>query len=243
MNIKERITYIIADTTRHELSKYALSRSQEELELKNTIVFTDDRRGWNDAKVVIVDKFKSIADYNRVILHGIAEHLETDFCLIIQYDGFVLNGNLFSELFLNYDYIGATWPHFDLFNVGNGGFSLRSKSLVNIVANMVSHTGDFLAPEDVLICRHYRAILEDNFNIRFAAPAIANHFSQELIPQPWLTFGFHGAPTMPLAYRDDLEFMFEHLGEIDPLKYSQMSPTFERMGADAMSVFRRHLKK
>ena len=43
----------------------------------------------------------------------------------------MLDGAAWRPEFLDYDYIGAVWPHvLDKYNVGNGGFSLRSKALL-----------------------------------------------------------------------------------------------------------------
>ena len=56
--------------------------------------------------------------------------------LIIQHDGFILNHKAWDNEFLNYDYIGAPvyWMGNKLIEVGNGGFSLRSKKLLKIIA-------------------------------------------------------------------------------------------------------------
>ncbi len=63
-------------------------------------------------------------------------HVETDFCLTVQLDGFVVNPGLWDPTFLDYDYIGAPWRT-NLgralptnYRVGNGGFSLRSQRLL-----------------------------------------------------------------------------------------------------------------
>ena len=163
----DRISYVIVDTTQHELSQYALKRSQDVFPLKNSIVFSDKQDPWTATKFVKIDKMQSMADYSRILLQDVIQHLETEFCLILHYDGFVINPDIFSKLFLSYDYIGATWPHFSLYDVGNGGFCLRSRRLMEIVAkNFGNHNLQF--PEDILIARHYRAILEDQFKIRFA---------------------------------------------------------------------------
>ena len=77
-------------------------------------------------------------------------YIDSDFVLIIQDDGHIVNPHLWDNEFLNYDYIGAPWPNnkkwknrfskydekvssniirnFNLNNIGNGGFSLRSKN-------------------------------------------------------------------------------------------------------------------
>lgn len=81
------------------------------------------------------------------------KYIETSYVLIIQYDGFILNPDAWTDEFLEYDYIGAPWWYTDDCNVGNGGFSLRSKKLLEILANDDSILETH--PEDHHICRTY----------------------------------------------------------------------------------------
>ena len=53
---------------------------------------------------------------------GTSEAPKTSHALMIQFDGYVLSGDRFSDNFLSYDYIGAPWPHYQSHKVGNGGF-------------------------------------------------------------------------------------------------------------------------
>ena len=54
--------------------------------------------------------------------------MKTEFFIVLQYDGFVLNGNNFLNSFLDFDYIMPPWPHFDCHKVGNGGFTQIKKT-------------------------------------------------------------------------------------------------------------------
>jgi hypothetical protein len=110
--------------------------------------------------------------------------------LIIQSDGYVLDGSAWNDEFLAYDYIGAPWLYKDHRNVGNGGFSLRSRRLQNILA--LDNDITITHPEDEVICRLYRLHLEDKYNIKFAPEQLAHRFSFELHPPQHKTFGFHG---------------------------------------------------
>jgi hypothetical protein len=61
--------------------------------------------------------------------------------LIYQEDSIIFNKNIIQ--FLKYDYVGAPWPHGQNDNtklVGNGGFSLRSKSVMIKVIKKISLT-------------------------------------------------------------------------------------------------------
>ena len=70
---------------------------------------------------------------------------------------------------------------------------------------------DFLIPEDIVICRKYRPQLERDVTIKFGPVSVAEKFSQELSVRNHPTFGFHGYTLLPLVYRHNLEFLFQHL--------------------------------
>lgn len=134
--------------------------------------------------------------YSRWILKDLAPRIKTSHVLIIHPDGYVLNWEAWNNEWLKYDYIGATWWYKDNMNVGNGGFSLRSKKLCDIMAKyeLTAHH-----PEDHIICRLYRESLEKDFGIKFAPEEIANNFSIEAfnVPSPdnryTGQFGFHSS--------------------------------------------------
>jgi hypothetical protein len=137
-----------------------------------------------------VPRLRSRLDYSRFMLRDLAKHIETSHALCIQWDGFVLDGASWDPAFLDYDYIGAVWPHFgDAHIVGNGGFSLRSLHLLRACKELPF---DGSEAEDLVICRQYRDQLERD-GIRFAPPAVARRFSFEREEPTGTEFGFHGA--------------------------------------------------
>ena len=137
-----------------------------------------------------IDRLGSRVDYSRFMLRNLSQHLATNHALCVQWDGFVLDGSAWDPHFLDYDYIGAIWPQFrDGFNVGNGGFSLRSKRLLDACKNIPF---DESQVEDVLIGRIYRPQLEQQ-GIRFAPEPMARRFAYERTAPTGREFGFHGA--------------------------------------------------
>ena len=87
-------------------------------------------------KIINIQKINSNYEYSKFILKELDNYFETDFVLVFQWDGFILNPDVWLYNFLNYDYIGAPWFHSGLQDIGgNGGFSLRSKKLQNILKN------------------------------------------------------------------------------------------------------------
>ncbi len=149
--------------------------------------------------------------------------------MIIQPDGYPINIKAWTSEFLDYDYIGAPWiwapqerrneicPAGSC--VGNGGFSIRSKKLIEMVAcefdyesynsafkrNKVPFQPDSL-PEDVYICKKLSKELKQN-GIKFAPCELAKYFSVEnAIFQD--QFGFHGKETIKINQEANV-FQFE----------------------------------
>ena len=108
--------------------------------------------------------------------------------LIIQWDSFILHPELWTHDFLQYDYIGAVWPHHPDTPVGNGGFSLRSVKLLEVLESPAISKRH---PEDFCICDDNKVTLENQFGIRFAPTGGAEQFAVERTS--WHpAFGFYG---------------------------------------------------
>lgn len=145
---------------------------------------------------------KNTNDYSKFMAYRLHEYIDSDFVLIVHNDAYVLRPEKWDNAFLNYDYIGAPWPanvHYTdegvNVRVGNGGFSLRSNRLLNILNELqlpFTDNGKGYYHEDGIICNYYRKKLEDS-GIRFAPIEVASRFSHEIDcpdsdPKP---FGFH----------------------------------------------------
>jgi hypothetical protein len=135
-------------------------------------------------------------NYSRYIIKELDKQFDTSHVLIIHPDGYILNWRAWDKDWLQFDYIGATWNYKDNKNVGNGGFSLRSKKLQHILATDKAIKA--FHPEDDVICRQYRDYLEQKYDIRFAPEEVANRFSIEA----------YGANTFPGGNRYSGQFGF-----------------------------------
>jgi hypothetical protein len=131
---------------------------------------------------------KTTKDYSDLLLTGLRQYVAGTHVLIIQWDSFILHSDLWTNDFLQYDYIGAAWPHHPDTPVGNGGFSLRS---VKLLEALESPEITKRHPEDFCICVDNKVTLENQFGIRFAPENIAEQFAVERTS--WHpAFGFHG---------------------------------------------------
>jgi hypothetical protein len=141
---------------------------------------------------------KTTNDYSDLLLTGIGQYVDSSHVLIIQWDSFVTHPELWGNEFLSYDYIGPVWPHHPETPVGNGGFSLRSKKLLDIIKEpgfVKKH------PEDYCICADNREFL-DLHKIKIAPVSIAEQFAVERTL--WhKAFGFHGFFNFARVLNDD----------------------------------------
>jgi hypothetical protein len=194
---------------------HALKKSMESINFGKVKLITHEDPG-NLPEGIEFSKcheIKSIHEYNYYCIYNLSQHIDTDYCLLVQPDGFVINPDKWDDDWFNYDYIGALWmetptayidPWGKGHRVGNGGFSFRSKKLLDVPKRAYIHFdvnwGDFYkhmdaksTSEDGNICVHNRHIYEA-LGCKFAPIEVAARFSHERsLPetQGIIPFGFH----------------------------------------------------
>lgn len=192
------VTLVAASSKAMAATIRALRLSLAQIRPARAILFSDvllEADAVADVEFVNVPRMNGREAYSRFILKELADHIETNFVLCVQWDGYVLNGQNWSEEFLDVDYIGAPWPQFDDgCDVGNGGFSFRSRRLLQACKDERIAVD---VPEDLAICRQARPWLEADYGIRFAEHPLARRFAYERTAPHGDEFGFHGAFNMP----------------------------------------------
>jgi hypothetical protein len=144
--------------------------------------------------------------YSLFMMHGLYAYIETDFCLVVQDDGWVLNGKNFKPEYYDYDYIGAPshcafsdghlYLHFSWTEatepvrvVQNGGFSLRSKrfleacnkhGIMHLNSNEIHGWN-----EDAQLSCILKPVLQ-SYGYKYCPDEIAKYFSIE-----YVGLGFH----------------------------------------------------
>jgi hypothetical protein len=202
----ENVTLLSANgTSNSDLSLAALEVSARQIRfgaIKLLAAVVPTRPIPSNIGFVIIPKM-DLQGYNKFSVKNFVKYVDTDYALIVQPDGFVLNPERWQSCFLDYDYIGAPWPeslcgNFPKYRVGNSGFCLRSRRFLEQIARLRYSPG---SADDILFCRRQRQKLEDR-GIRYATPKIAARFSIELpVPEnPGASirhvFGFHGKITL-----------------------------------------------
>ena len=165
-------------------------------------------------EVHLIPKISSINDFSFFCLNNLIDYVKTDFCLLVQWDGWVINPFNWNSSFLEFDYIGAAWPHYKSNNVGNGGFSLRSKKLLEATKEMVNIKKPLLCDliEDDFICREFRDDFVNHYKIKFPSAKLADKFSIERKFWTNESFGFHGFFNFDQIFTDN-----SYLGYIENL--------------------------
>lgn len=176
----------------------AIKKSQARMPLE-AILFTHEERQGDTFRVINIPKL-DYKQYNEFVALKLGDYVDSD-VLLVQNDGYILDGTKWNDEFLEYDYVGAPWPpqtHFkdgEEIRVGNGGFSYRSKNLLDapkILGLEFTDKETGYWHEDGFLCVHYRDALEA-YGIKFAPVEVAARFSRELeVPETVKeTFGFH----------------------------------------------------
>jgi hypothetical protein len=193
-----QVTLCAATSVNVKATVRALEACLAQIDFAACLLFTDspitpDHPG---ISVVPIRRLDCSVAYSDFLLLQMVDHVKTSHCLVAQWDGHVLDANRWRSEFLDYDYIGASWPQFDDgHDVGNGGFSLRSRRLMEECRNpcfSMTH------PEDLAIGRVNRSGLE-GMGMRFAPRSLADLFATERAGEVATSFGFHGAWNMPYA--------------------------------------------
>lgn len=178
----DNVTLVIVDCVNLTRAIKAYDHCKKHIQFQESKFFTHFDSDL--IELVKIDKISSIKEYSDFLMFSIDEYIKTSHFIVCQWDGFVWNPHMWDNSFLQYDYIGAPWiPDFlthgvdKRYNVGNGGFSLRSKRLHSFLREnryiLSLHTN-----EDVSICQLNRKLLEDNGFV-FAPLDVAERFSWE----------------------------------------------------------------
>ena len=140
-------------------------------------------------------KMSNIDEWNYAAIYELPKHVDTEFCILIHDDGFIVNADSWRDEWLDYDYIGAPWPmpnddfsyrdiNDELIRVGNS-VSIRSKKLLDLPIELDLEWKPFHGyyNEDGFIAVNYRHVYKEH-GCKYAMLDEAIHFSHEvMIPE------------------------------------------------------------
>lgn len=192
----KNVSLVAIDFIDTELTKRAIQKTLLHFEPKEIIIFSN-RNFFRGSKFIKVESCSGWEQYNYLLNTASLDHVNTSHMMFLQWDSWAVNRSCWTNDYLKYDYIGAPWPFKEPWlSVGNGGFSLRSTRLMEIVSNdrfiqdIPTHKK---YPEDTFICVYLRKYLTEMKQIKFAPVSLAEKFSFEVVHPKHDTFGFHGA--------------------------------------------------
>jgi hypothetical protein len=204
MPLELPIAVVLVHDVEHDAARMALVDTLAQITPRQVLVFTDDPEKIRiEGAEYHYFNGHSVVAAARAVWYDVPPLLRTSHYLSIQSDSWVLDASIWTDEFLEYDYIGAPWPvgngglwdklgYTKGRNVGNGGFSLVSTRF----ARRIAETKDrypLIMPGDDSLCRRYRPALEVE-GFRWAPEELAARFSFEFtMPPDAGTFGFHGA--------------------------------------------------
>ena len=160
-------------------------------------------------KTFNIEPMEDNIEWSRLCLNKLNDFISTDYCINVERDSAIINPSLWTNDFFDYDYIGAPWHIANNYEnrVGNGGFSLRSKKLLETTAKLEYdpyHPNPLYgcAPEDWFFCvKKYSEMkkkgikfapldLAFDFSVEHPSPDIKNYHPDILFT--YKSFGFHG---------------------------------------------------
>lgn len=229
------VTLCAVDCANPLLALRALDLCARQCRFAEVLFLSDsvDRYQLAGCRIELIPRIGSRAEYSRFILKELGRYCRTEHLLLVQWDGYIINPDAWRPEFLEYDYIGAPWGWYqDGHRVGNGGFSLRSRRLLEALLDEAIVDLD---PEDEAIGRRYRTLLESKHGIRFAPEEMASEFSFETTYPKGRPFGFHGLFNMWMVIPpQDLADFVATLGS-----GSVSGPQFLRLGQNYLELGRR----
>ena len=198
------VTLCCIDTANHALAVRALRRSTSAIRFGRVLLLTDRDLAEPGIEIRRIETLSSRTGYSQLVLKSLLGYIDTRHVLLVQWDGYVVNPAAWRAEFTDCDYLGAKWfwePEGR--RVGNGGFSLRSRKLLQALQDArIELAGDkdpqagalseAEAVEDATICRVFRPLLERDHGIRFGSEAMADAFAFEAAYPVGQPFGFHG---------------------------------------------------
>ncbi|MCV2354049.1 hypothetical protein LNV09_07705 [Paucibacter sp. B2R-40] len=240
-----QVSLVCVETRRTQLARYALERCMAAASFKECLLLCTSRQALPATiEQVLIPPFSDMEGYSSFMLKDIGDYFSGDFVLVVQWDGFILNADCWDDEFLQYDYIGAPWPHRPV-AVGNGGFSLRSRRLIEALKKIDIQQ---VHPEDYVICELHREQLIKEHGIKFAPIELASKFAFEFIPPSGPTFGFHGFANFHAVFKDPQ--LAEYLARCEPamLQNRAARNLFKNLcrtgrQATAQQLFKKNIRK
>ena len=182
----------------------AIKKTLEALPGARTLLITNVELDISGIPQMILSAPLDYHGYSEFVMYSLHNYIDTKYALIVQHDGWALNGENWNDDWFNYDYVGgfthaALLPNGEfhtMYNwvekgdalvVQNGGFSLRSKAFLEAPSKYGIMRRQMPEPilmnEDVQLTCLLRPAME-KIGIKYAPDELAKTFAFEHFGQP-----------------------------------------------------------
>lgn len=205
------VTLVVVETRCHELMRLSLADMVAKVQFGGGVIVHTDKPELIPLPIPV--EYIAVPNWPTKVAQGGFYYMEaghaakTSHVLLMEWDAGLRNIECWSDEFLQYDYIGAPWVfslglRYRKHTVGNGGFLLMSKKLVD---HIYEQRGAHKMHTDMEVAQSNRIRLENEIGAKWASEEVAIRFSYEhyghaghrirALP----SFGYHDIFNWPLA--------------------------------------------
>jgi hypothetical protein len=204
MNLPD-VTLVMIDVQAPELARLSLRDSVQDIRFGEVVVFSDTdlvdkqlSQVAQEFRWVPTSKWDSLYERVKYFWYAVPDYIHTKFMLEIQWDAWIIDPDMWTDEFLEYDFVGAPWWYTDGLNVGNG-CALRSMKFMRYLQE---HQKEFPlkdAREDDLLGRRYRKKLEKEAGLKWPSEQLASRYAFECTRPSHVSrhFMFHDSSNFP----------------------------------------------
>jgi len=120
-------------------------------------------------------QFVNGSEYSQWVIKNLPYEIESEYYLIMQWDGFIVNPNKWNTDFLKYDYLGGGG------GLQNGGFSLRKTSKMRKLSNI--KYCDYFGNEDSFYSLFFNDVCK---NVNKTDDRFDENFYKECVENEWI---------------------------------------------------------
>lgn len=203
------VTLLCVETQMHEMARRAISDTVAKVKFAEVVIHTNkpDLIPIGGARYVDLQHLPDKIQHGTYCYNDSPKSVTTPHMIFLEWDGAVRDVRAWEPSFLDYDYIGAPWPGKragqwtprEGCSVGNGGFTLWSKKLMDCLS---ANRATLRVATDTHISIEHRRALENLCGAKWASEPVGFQFSyehgtNEERSRP--SFGVHDVFNWPLA--------------------------------------------
>ena len=205
------VTLVAAETRCHELMRLALTDMVLQVKFGGGVIIHTDKPEL--IGIPVTAQYVAVPDWPDKIAQGSFYYMEaarsaqTSHALLMEWDAGLRDAAMWTDEFLQYDYIGApwAWARGQRHTVGNGGFLLLSKRMAD---HVYTNRSSLRINTDMHYSQVNRMRLEKEIGAKWAPQDLAYRFSYEHGPERHRSeskpsFGYHDIFNWPLALSRD----------------------------------------